>query len=214
MVEIPEQFSGEAQIQLGLISNGQRIILSNAPHQGLRYSVGTVAVAGDDIDFRPATSAQFRELWSRGDAGWGQDLCETDRVIKNAWEVLSPLNTITAETPLTDHEFLTDDRLLQRTRFDDVTITVAYEKAAAIGEHAVPAYGFVVESPRFIAFCATRYNGLTYETPTLFTARSLDGRPIATSGKVRLYHGFGGRRIRLHGQEFDVPREQVVRMAR
>ena len=122
------------------------------------------------------------------------------------------MNLLTAETPLTSHEFLSADRLVQRTRFGDVTVTVAYEQPAKIGDHMVPAYGFVIESPRFVAFCATRYNGLDYPTPALFTARSLDGQPLAASGQIRIYHGFGDRRIRLSGKEFEVVREAIVRV--
>ena len=148
----------------------------------------------------------------RGDGGWGEGLCATDRVIKNTYEVLSPLNEITAESPLANHEFLTADRLLQRTQFGDVTITVAYRQRAKIGENAVPAYGFLVESPRFIAFCAMRYHGIDYATPALFTARSLDGKPLAESAKVRIYHGFGDPRITLFGRQFEVRREEIVRI--
>jgi len=161
---------------------------------------------------RAAASRQGKGLWTRGDGGWGARLCEEDRVIKNTWEVLSPLNTITAERPLANHEFLTPDRLMQRTRYGDLTITVAYEKSARIGDNALPAYGFLIESPDYVAFCATRYNGIDYAEPALFTAQSLDGKPIAESSKVRIYHGFGNDRIRLSGKEFNVAREDVVRM--
>ncbi len=213
-VEVPAEYVGKgpAEIGLGLLRDGQRLTLSNLPHEGLRYHVGTLVATARGIEYRPAAQAEPAELWSRADDGWGESLCTTDRVIKNTWEVLSPLNQITAEMPLASHEFLTADRLLQRTRFGDVTITVAYEKPAKVGDDAIPAYGFVVESPRFIAFCATRFGGLDYATPTLFTARSLDGRPIAESSKVRVYHGFGDRRIRLGGQQFEVPREAIVRV--
>ncbi|MGA2063984.1 MAG: DUF5696 domain-containing protein [Thermoguttaceae bacterium] len=152
------------------------------------------------------------ELWSRGDRGWGEHLSPEDRVIKNTWEVLSPLNAITAERPLANHEFLTSDRLVQRTRFGDLTITVAYGKPARLGDTTIPAYGFLVESPRYVAFCATRYHGLDYAEPVLFTARSLDGKPIAESSKVRIYHGFGDPRIRLSDKHFSVAREEIVRM--
>jgi len=127
--------------------------------------------------------------------------------------VLSPLNVLTAERPLAGHEFLTPDRLLQRTRFGDLTITVAYEKPARVGENELPAYGFLVESPGYVALCATRFNGLQYAEPALFTVRSLDGKPIAESSKARIYHGFGDPRIRLSGKEFRVAREEIVRMA-
>jgi hypothetical protein len=156
--------------------------------------------------------APAEQFWARGDGGWGEHLCPADRVIKNAYEVLSPLNRMTADVPMTSHEFLTDDRLLQRTSFGDLTITVAYDRPSHIGDNMVPAYGFIAESPKFVAFCATRYNGIDYATPTLFTARSVDGKPIAESAKVRIYHGFGDPRIRLFGREFKVVREEVVRM--
>lgn len=212
VVTVPPGFDEPAEVYLGMLRNGERIPLGNLAQEGGRYHVGTLTVNGNEVRFEPAPIARVTELWSRGDGGWGEKLCPTDRVIKNTWEVLSPLNTITAEVPLTSHQFLTPDRRLQRTRFGDVTITVAYEKPARIGAHTVPAYGFVVESPRFVAFCATRYNGVDYRTPTLFTARSLDGKPIAQSGKVRIYHGFGDRRIRLAGKTFTVAREAVVRV--
>jgi hypothetical protein len=69
------------------------------------------------------------------------------------------------------------------------------------GPAEVPPYGFIIDSPTFVAFCATRYNGVDYARPTLFTARSLDGKPLAQSAKVRVYHGFGENRLRLHGRE-------------
>ncbi|HUT89301.1 MAG TPA: DUF5696 domain-containing protein [Thermoguttaceae bacterium] len=211
-VEVPEQYDGRAEIGLGMLLGGERIQLSNVGHRGLRYHVGTLVVGPQGIELEPGEATQRTELWSRGDDGWAEDLSATDRVIKNTWEVLSPLNQITAETPLSSHEFLSDDRLVQRTRFGDVTITVAYEKPAPIGDDAVPAYGFIVQSPTFLAFCATRYGGIDYQSPALFTARSLDGNPIAESAKVRIYHGFGDRRIELFGKQFEVAREDVVRM--
>jgi hypothetical protein len=207
-VEVPPEYNGPAQVMVGMLSpQRERVTLSGAQNQGGRYNVGTVTVRGDTISFEEAQRGQADELWSRGDGGWGAALCPTDRVIKNVWEVLSPLNVITAERPLDSHEFLTPDRLLQRTRFGDLTITVAYDKPAKIGDNAVPAYGFIIESPGFVAFCATRYNGVDYATPTLFTARSLDGQPLAQSAKVRVFHGFGDAHLRLCGKDLEVARE-------
>jgi uncharacterized protein DUF5696 len=208
-ITAPDGFEGVAQVQLGLSRAGQRLALARSQGIRSRYPVGAVVVSGDQITGQSIPRPELVTLWNRGDDGWGQDLCETDRVIKNVWEVLSPLNTITAEMPLDSHEFLTPDRLVQRTRFGNVTITVAYRPAEFDG-HAVPAYGFVVESPTFVAFCATRYGNLEYDTPTFFTARSLDGQPLAKSTQVRIYHGFGDSRIQLGGKEFSVDRESVV----
>ncbi len=210
VVEVPEEYDGRAEILLGLLGDGGRIRLSDARQSELRYHVGKIVAGPQGIRLDPAATTHVAELWSRGDDGWTADLCPTDRVIKNTWEVLSPLNRITAETPLSDHELLTDDGLLQRTRFGDVTITVAYQEPARIGENAVPAYGFIVESPSYVAFCATRYGGIEYERPALFAAQSLDGKPIAESSKVRIYHGFGDRRINLCGRRFEVAREEIV----
>jgi hypothetical protein len=210
-VTVPPEFNGPAEIRVGFLSaGGERLALANLRGNGGRYLLGTVTVAADGITCTPATPVVATEIWSRGDAGWGAGLSPTDRVIKNTWEVLSPLNLITAERPLDSHEFVSADRSLQRTRFGDLTVTVSYGKEADIGANRVPAYGFVIESPTFVAFCATRYNGIDYATPTLFTARSLDGKPIAESAQVRVYHGFGEPRLRLGARTFEVPREAVV----
>lgn len=210
-VAVPPEFSGPAEVMVGMITpDGQRLPLAHAASQGGRYQVGTVTVSDQGIRFEGHDPEQSAELWSRGDGGWGENLCPTDRVIKNVWEVLSPLNVITAERPLDSHEFLTPDRLLQRTRFGDLTVTVAYDKPAKVGDNVLPAYGFIVDSPTYVAFCATRYNGVDYATPTLFTALSLDGKPLAQSRKVRIYHGFGDKRLKLCGKSFEVEREAEV----
>jgi outer membrane protein assembly factor BamB len=209
-VDVPDTFSGTARIGLGMLRGGDRVTLAQSTSQRDRYVVGEIVLSKEGVQFQSGSEVLSSELWSRGDGGWGEQLCRTDRVIKNVWEVLSPLNRITAELPLDNHEFLTPDRLVQRTRFGDVTITVAFDKPAEIGDHRVPANGFIVDSPQYIAFCATRYNGVDYDSPTLFTAQSLDGKPLAESASVRIYHGFGDRRIRLSGRDFEVAREEVV----
>jgi hypothetical protein len=210
-VEVPAGANGTAEIRVGFLSpGGERLGLANLRGDGGRYLLGSVDVSATGIACTPATPAAAVEIWSRADGGWGEALGPTDRVIKNTWEVLSPLNLITAERPLDRHEFVSADRTLQRTRFGDLTITVSYGQAADVGANRVPAYGFIVESPGFVAFCATRYNGIDYATPTLFTARSLDGRPLAESAQVRVYHGFGEPRLRLGKRTLQVPREAVV----
>jgi hypothetical protein len=75
----------------------------------------------------------------------------------------------------------------------------------------LPPYGFVVDSPRFVAFSATKWNGMTYDGPAMFTVRSLDGKPIAESAKVRIYHGFGDPRIKVGGAEHNVPKEETTK---
>ena len=210
-VEVPAEFNGPAEIRVGFLSpGGERLALAHLRGDGGRYLLGTVDVSPQGITCNPATLGAATELWSRGDGGWGESLGPTDRVIKNTWEVLSPLNLITAERPLDRHEFLNPERSLQQTRFGDLTVTVSYGQAAEVGAARVPPYGFVIESPQFVAFCASRYNGIDYATPTLFTARSLDGKPLLESAQVRVYHGFGEPRLRLGQKTLEVPREAVV----
>ncbi len=209
-VDIPADFSGQLRIQLGMLLAGERVLLTVPTRQRQRYTVGTLAVTDTSVESQLVPDEMSNELWSRGDDGWGAELCRTDRVIKNVFEVLSPLNQITAELPLDEHRFLTPDRLVQQTQFGDVTITVAYEKSAQLGDNTVPPYGFIVESPQFVAFCATRYNGVDFTSPTLFTARSLDDKPLRESGQVRIFHGFGDQRLRLFDKEFSVAKEAVV----
>ena len=211
-INVPETIDGPVEIRVGLRADGRRVALLHLVQDDLRYRVGQVWAAPDGIRFRPAVVKPSGDFWSRGETGWGEDLCPADRVIKNIYEVLGPLNRMTAAVPMTEHEFLTPDRLLARTRFGDVTITVTYDKPARIGDNRIPAYGFIVKSPQFIAFCATRYNGVDYRLPAMFTARSLDDRPIAESLKVRIYHGFGDRHVRLFGKDFEVAREAIVRV--
>lgn len=212
-VEVPEDSTGTSRVLVGMTSDRGRALLSDLPHEGRRYELGSVSVTADGVSFEAAERGAHTAIWSRADGGWAEGLCTTDVVIKNTWEVLSPLNVITAERSLDSHEFLSDDRLVQRTRFGDLQITVAYERPAEIDGNTVPAYGFIVESPTYVAFCATSYRGIDYETPTLFTARSLDGRPIERSGRVRIYHGFGDSRIRLGDRVFEVPRQDIMSVA-
>ena len=211
-VDVPAGLEGPAQIGIGALSNGERVALGNMPNEGLRYSLGTITASNDGVEFTAEKLSAAEDLYARGDGGWSANLCATDRLIKNLHEVLSPLNEMTADTPMTSHEFLTEDRLQQRTRYGDITVTVAYEKPAKVSDNMVPANGFVVESPRYKAFCATRYNGVDYKTPALFTIRSLDGKPIAQSSKVRIYHGFGDKHVKIGGKTFEVEREAVVSM--
>ena len=133
----------------------------------------------------------------RADNGWAEGLCMIDRFIKNTHEVLSPLHEITAETIVTKHEYLTPDFRVEHVVFgEDVNVVVnkasgefgrifgykdyVYNSKIA-GEVILPPYGFVIESPTFIAFHALSWNGVKYEKPVLFTIRSLDGKPVSES---------------------------------
>jgi len=148
-------------------------------------------------------------LFTRADGGWGDGLLPLDRFIKNTCEVLSPLNEMTARLQLTRHEFLTVDRKVQRTVFgkDDNEVVIVINEASSPfvcssklgGRVELPPFGLLVESPTFVAFHASSWNGLGYDSPPLFTVRSLDGKPLSISQSIRVFHGFGDDRIRLGG---------------
>ena len=140
-----------------------------------------------------------------------------DRFLKNTYEILSPLNEITSRVTMTRHEFLTADRKARRSVFGEgagaveVTVNMGASplsvNSKAGGEVVLGPSGFLVEGPTFVAFSARKFGGLDYPSAPLFTVRSLDGKPIAQSASLRIYHGFGDLRIRIAGAERKVEKE-------
>jgi hypothetical protein len=155
----------------------------------------------------PAPGAQARLVFAQG-GRFGL----TDQFIKNTYEVLSPLKRQTALLPMTDHRFVTPDRQVEATRFgNDVNITVNYGEQDFEAERAVlPQYGFVIESPTLVAFYARSYRGMKYAQPPLFVLRSLDGQPLSSSRRVRIYHAFGDHRLEWKGKIIEVETERVA----
>jgi hypothetical protein len=189
-----------------------------------RVLVSRLRVKGGKVSFEPVPEEAAKDvgdkaLYVRGDGGWAQKLPPIDRFIKNTQEILGPLNELTAEMPLTGFSFLTADRTLRQSVFGEgpsaVTVVVNNDQARQYksqygGDVRLPTYGFVIESPTFVAFLAESWNGKTYKNPTLFTIRSLDGQPIRSSKKVRIYHGFGQDQLRLGSSELHVAREKML----
>jgi hypothetical protein len=139
-------------------------------------------------DFKPQPGSETRLVFARGGK-----LGVVDQFIRNTYEVLSPLNRLTALLPMTGHEFLTADRRVERTRFgDDVRITVNYGPADYdTGEAVLPSFGFLVESPSLVALHARRYRELSFREPPLYVLRSGDQEPLLVSRDIRSYHGGG-----------------------
>jgi hypothetical protein len=181
-------------------------------------------VDGNRVELQPnkavAPGGDGLDLFTRADNGWAAGLHETDRFIKNTYEILSPLNEITAQMQMTRHEFLSANRQIQRTTFgqgaDQVVVTVNFGDAdyqldsKAGGSVRMPRFGFLVESADFVAFYARNWNGRGFSTPSLFTLRSQDHRPIQDSQKVRVFHAFGDDRLRLQTDPISVIQEAVV----
>jgi len=146
-------------------------------------------------------AAEVENIYGKSEGGWPQSLCSTDRLIKNAYEVTSPLYEVTFNTEMTNFEFLTPDYKVCKTTFNDGTVIVVNRSDEELDFNyngiIIPRHGFIVESPTFIAFCVKSYNGIKYSRPTLFTVRSLDNRRIENSKNLRIYHGFGDNIIAI-----------------
>ncbi len=170
---------------------------------------------GDHAD-KPAAAAA---LFCRADNGWAEGLHPLDRFVKNTHEILSPLHELTARAPLADHRFLTPDRKVQRSVFGDgrsgleVVVNMGsapFRQASRLGGSIeLPPGGFLAESDLFVAFHAANWDGVRYEAAPLFTLRSMDGRGLAESKSVRIYHGFGDARLQFRGATQRVQKEAV-----
>ncbi|MGQ9698778.1 MAG: DUF5696 domain-containing protein [Armatimonadota bacterium] len=155
--------------------------------------------------------------FTRGHNGWAEGMHIWDRFMKNTHECLSPLNEITSRTRVASYTFLTPDRLIRRTVFENgVSVTVngstenCEAETADYGRVLLPPYGFVVESDRFVAFHALRWNGVEYASPVLFALRAMDGESLLSSRRVRAYHGFGDASLSWRGTVVEVRREAVL----
>ena len=85
--------------------------------------LGTIGIGPAPTGFQ-AAGGRRSPAGVRAQSGIGL----TDGFIKNTYEVLSPLNRLTALMPMTDHRFLTANRKAECTRFGkDVDITVNYD---------------------------------------------------------------------------------------
>ncbi len=224
---VPAGLKGRFDIRLGLLEagSGRRAPLRGRDDGEGRFLVGRLNVDNDSVQFESLPPEALPGpgdpgLFVRGDDGWTQGLCALDRFVKNTYEVLSPLNELTAELTMTQHQFLTPDRKARRSVFstgaDAVEVIVnaggADLKVPRKGPQTVvlPVYGFLIESAGFVAFHATSWGGHNYESPVLFTLRSLDGRSIAASRRVRVYHAFGDTRVRLWGEDHRVEKEAII----
>jgi hypothetical protein len=155
--------------------------------------------------------------FTRAHNGWAEGLCLWDRFIKNTHEVLGPLNALTAETLIERYAFLDEARLIRETTFRNGVRAVVngseavFTASSPLGERVrLPPYGFLVEAGTFAAFHALSWGGRAYHRPVLFTLTSLDGKPLAESGRVRVYHGFGDAQLAWRGETVEVRREEIL----
>jgi hypothetical protein len=225
-VTVPQDLSGTFNVRTGLFqpASGQRANLEGLRGSDRSYQVGVLTVTADSVAFQPAanqatSTSPDAALFTRADNGWAENCHPFDRFVKNTAEILSPLNELTAQLPMTQHEFLSPDHKVQHTVFGQgsqavhVIVNAGSQdvtyRSKLGGEVVLPKYGFVAEAPDFVAFHASKWNGTEYKDPPLFTLRSLDGKPLAQSGRIRVFHAFGDSRIKLGSQTIEVTRETV-----
>jgi hypothetical protein len=223
----PEELPSQVQIRIGLFqpASGRRARLRGPDDGEARKIVGRLQRVDDRLVFAPADSTPSRPprdpaRFVRAHQGWAEGLHPLDRFLKNTHEILGPLNALTAQIPMTRFEFLTKDFSVRQTGFGEGENSVntivnlsdeTFATQSAVGGTLVlPPGGFLVESPTFIAFCATTWSGKPFTEPTLFTLRSLDGRPLTRSSKVSVFHGFGDPNLPWRGQRQTVRREVVL----
>ncbi len=224
-VNVPANLEGTFDIRVGLHNPGagSRPALLGRDDGEHRYLIGKLNVRGTSISFVAAPSAPAssvdRAVFCRAENGWAEGLHQSDRFLKNTHEILSPLNHITARVPMTSHEFLTADRKVQRTVFGDNAAEVIVNmgsnefrlRSKLGGDVVLPALGFLIESPTFVAFRAARWNGRAYSDAPLFTLRSQDAQALAIAKTVRIFHAFGEDQIEFRGATRTVAREEVFR---
>jgi len=161
--------------------------------------------------------------YTRSDGGWAEGLHPLDVFLKNTHEVLGPLHHITAHDRLTKFEYLTDDQTVRRATYgegEQVTkVTVNFGPASAEidsdlgGRTILPAWGFLVENPRFTAFHARHWNGQDYGSGALFTLRPTDDKPLKESSSIRIFHAFGPAPLTWQGKTYEIKREEIIPQA-
>lgn len=224
-VKVPEGLTGTFTVRAGLFDpvSGVRMSLQGRDGGERSYALGRLKVTNDGITLDSAMSLPSPgdpALFTRGDNGWTEDLHSMDRFVKNTYEILSPLNEITARLQMTAHEFLSADRKAQHTVFgtgnNTVSVSVNGTTSAITvnsklgGDTVLPPGGFLVDSPQFVAFYASAFGGEQYSDPPLFTLRSLDNRALERSRKIQVFHGFGASAVPIKGRTYQVVRSAVI----
>lgn len=222
-VKVPTLKPGPVDIRVGLFrpQEDRRAILQGRDDGERRYLLGRLQVRADGIAFEevpPAAKAPREGLFVRADNGWAEGLHPLDRFLKNTHEILSPVNRLSSQLLLTDHELLTPDGLVRRSVFGDGRIEIVVNlgdrdytyRSQRWGETILPPDGFLASAPEFLAFSARQFQGRRYDSVPLFTLEGLDGKPLEQSARVRVFHGFGDSQIAFRGRTLDVKRQMVV----
>ena len=222
-VAVPQLKPGPVDIRMGLFRPREdvRAALEGEDDGERRCVVGRLQIKPDGIAFEevsPGSPNAAEGLFVRADNGWAEGLHPLDRFVKNTHEILSPLNRLTSQMALAEYELLTPDGSVRRSVFGDGQIEAVANlgnrdytvHSKRWGDVVLPPNGFIVQAPEFLAFSATRFQGLIYERAPLFTLQSLDRKPLERSARVRVYHGFGDSRLMWNGCAVEVQRQTVL----
>jgi hypothetical protein len=160
--------------------------------------------------------------YTRSDNGWAEGMHPLDVFLKNTYEVLGPLHSVTAHDTLSNLEFLAEDLTLRQATYgrgkDATKVIVNFRtKEAQVesilgGKVTLPPWGFVIEGPRFAAFHARHWNGQDYGKGALFTLRPMDNKDLKDADRIRIFHAFGPETIKWKGSLYKVQREMVIRV--
>jgi hypothetical protein len=171
-------------------------------------------------EFRPANPSGDQSCFARTDNGWAQGLHPLDAFVKTTCEVLGPLHDTTAHERLTRLELSGKDNTIRKATYgranNATTVIVNLGSDASTvpsrygGEAMLPAWGFLVEGPTFMAFYAKRWGERDYPDGALFTVASDGDATLEKASSVRVFHGFGGADISWRGKTHTVRREQNV----
>lgn len=198
------------EVRVGLARDGERLPLDVPDADDGMCTVGVLRREEGRLVFESAARTA-ESCFARADGGWAAGLLSTDRMIKNSYEVLTWLNRLALASGLSDHAFLTSDRSVERSRFGATTVTVNFgAREWVAGDTHLPQFGFLIESPGFVAFHATRRGALEYPGGALFTLRALDAPDFAHASTVRVFHGFGDAHVEIGGRVLEVAREARV----
>ena len=160
--------------------------------------------------------------YTRSDNGWAEGMHPLDVFLKNTYEVLGPLHSVTAHNLLRKLDFLTKDFTLRQATYGRgkkaTRIIVNFgNKDAQVestlgGKVILPPWGFVIEGPRFAAFHARFWGGQDYGKGAMFTLRAMDEKSLKETERIRVFHAFGPHTLRWNGKVHKVQREKVIRL--
>jgi hypothetical protein len=200
---------GEYDLWGGVLVAGVRWELLGRRANHGRHYLGRVRVHGPEIRFKAEEPRSNERALARADQGWAEGFNAPARLVKNTFEVATWVDRLAHDQRVREHIFLGPET--ERSRKGEVEILVHRgDDTFETDEVRLGRFGFLVQSPTFVAFHALRYGGVDYPAGALFTLRSLDGRPLSQSRSVRVYHGFGSPELALWGERHHVPREAVL----